>query len=326
MTDYSKHMAGSTSSETSSFDGTRDDSSKYDSTYFSGTNSTRVSTGSEELFYARELAKSRDFQDPSLGSSPYEATSEVTLSKSVLTDADIYTEPEKAQASAYWTYVPKRGGAGTGDGSASLEYGTHGFLRDSCLTRYPHLLEPQDTVVHQVQFKCSYRYYSTGAHGPKFYNVNEFVVVKGERGEDLGIVVGLFSNRIYLEKLQEEGFSVEDDEFKLRRILRLATKQERSELVGKEQDERVVAQYCADTAHHVFNLPMKILTAEYQFDRNKLVVYYAASVHVDFRELVKNIFATFKTSVWLKKVERGNQFVGRPHATVAMQTGVIYGR
>lgn len=71
---------------------------------------------------------------------------------------------------------------------------------------------------------------------------------------------------------------------------------------------------------------MRIITAEYQFDRNKLVVYYAANAHVDFRELVKNIFATFKTSVWLKKVERGHTFVGRPHAVIGIKTGLIYGR
>lgn len=243
MTDYSKHLVGSTSSEASS-ESQEDANSKQDSTYFSGTHSRRLSSGSEELSINREVTRSRDVQDPFLGSSFHEAATDESLSKTFLSDADVYTEPDKAQNASYWTYAPKKGSAGLGDGPNFAEYGTHGFLREFCLTRQPHLLEASDSVVHQVQFKCSYRYFTTGAHGPKFYNVNEFVMVKGERGEDMGVVVGLFSNRIYLERLSEEGYSVEDDEFKLRRILRLATKHERSSLPEKDHDEKVVAQVC----------------------------------------------------------------------------------
>lgn len=169
---------------------------------------------------------------------------DITTSTTRLTDFDMYTEPDKAQDASYWTYVPKRTGIGRADSPTTCENEPHAFLKDFCLTRQPQLLKPGDTVIHQVQFKCCYRYFSTGAHGPAYFNVNEFVIVKGERGEDLGIVVALFSNRVYLEKIQEEGYSVEDDDFKLRRILRLATKFERSELPKKEIDENNVAQVC----------------------------------------------------------------------------------
>ncbi len=81
-------------------------------------------------------------------------------------------------------------------------------------------------------------------------------------------------------------------------------------------------QYAADAARYMFNLPMQIVAAEYQFDRTKLFVFYTANSRVDFRELVKNVFATFKTCIWLKKVNRNQPFEPKPFATNALRTGV----
>lgn len=64
-------------------------------------------------------------------------------------------------------------------------------------------------------------------------------------------------------------------------------------------------------------LPMKMLDAEFQFDRHKLTFYfystryilYAHSMNlimmhsrIDFRELVRDLFAVYKTRIWMQHV------------------------
>ena len=47
------------------------------------------------------------------------------------------------------------------------------------------------------------------------------------------------------------------------------------------------------------NLNIKILNAEFQFDRKKLTFYYICEERNDFRELIKELFKFYKTRIWL---------------------------
>jgi cell fate regulator YaaT (PSP1 superfamily) len=49
-------------------------------------------------------------------------------------------------------------------------------------------------------------------------------------------------------------------------------------------------------------LKMKVSEAEWQFDRNKLTIYFTADRRVDFRELVKDLARTFRTRIELKQI------------------------
>jgi cell fate regulator YaaT (PSP1 superfamily) len=49
-------------------------------------------------------------------------------------------------------------------------------------------------------------------------------------------------------------------------------------------------------------LPMKILEAEYQFDRHKLVFFFEAERRIDFRDLVSELFSLYKTRIWMQQV------------------------
>lgn len=46
-------------------------------------------------------------------------------------------------------------------------------------------------------------------------------------------------------------------------------------------------------------LNIKLLNAEFQFDRRKLTFYYVCEVRNDFRNLVKDLFKFYKTRIWL---------------------------
>ncbi|KAK6887246.1 hypothetical protein K6H09_005479, partial [Candida tropicalis] len=44
---------------------------------------------------------------------------------------------------------------------------------------------------------------------------------------------------------------------------------------------------------------MKLIDAEYQFDRKKLIFYYSTSRRIDFRDLVRELFRIYKTRIWM---------------------------
>ena len=47
---------------------------------------------------------------------------------------------------------------------------------------------------------------------------------------------------------------------------------------------------------------MKVTEAEWQFDKNKLIIYFTADRRVDFRELVRSLARTFRTRIELKQI------------------------
>jgi cell fate regulator YaaT (PSP1 superfamily) len=49
-------------------------------------------------------------------------------------------------------------------------------------------------------------------------------------------------------------------------------------------------------------LPMKLIDVEYTFDNNKIIFYFTAEGRVDFRELVKDLAAIFKTRIELRQI------------------------
>ena len=52
-------------------------------------------------------------------------------------------------------------------------------------------------------------------------------------------------------------------------------------------DHRI--QVCRERAFNVYLLPMEVTDAEYQFDRHKLIIYYASDRQVSF-EFAANLF------------------------------------
>jgi cell fate regulator YaaT (PSP1 superfamily) len=47
---------------------------------------------------------------------------------------------------------------------------------------------------------------------------------------------------------------------------------------------------------------MKVTEAEWQYDRNKLIIYFTADKRVDFRQLVRDLARTFRTRIELKQI------------------------
>jgi cell fate regulator YaaT (PSP1 superfamily) len=140
-----------------------------------------------------------------------------------------------------------------------------------------------------VEFKGNRRGYY---HNSYYHSVapGDHVIVEAERGEDLG--------RITSRVLDESRIQLEEKPLS---ILRPVTPEEmafRMENARAEQDAMVKCQRLV--AKH--GLPMQLIDCEYQHDRNKLTFFFTADQRVDFRALVRDLAAIYKTRIELRQI------------------------
>ena len=122
------------------------------------------------------------------------------------------------------------------------------------------------------------------------------VIVEADRGEDLGRVHATGDRAA----LRNAGCAHGCGE-PVRKVLRLATKRDvrQSESLLKLNDD---ARKRAAEKVHAAALQMKISDAEWQWDKKKLTLYFTAEKRVDFRNLVRDLAATFRTRIELKQI------------------------
>ncbi len=124
------------------------------------------------------------------------------------------------------------------------------------------------------------------------------VIVQADRGEDLGEVsaVGTIAER---QCSSSNGGCATPAPGHA--VVRLAREDEVVRWRALREDEaRVRAEARTLVSKH--NLKMKVTEAEWQFDRNKLILYFTADKRVDFRELVRDLARTFRTRIELKQI------------------------
>lgn len=122
------------------------------------------------------------------------------------------------------------------------------------------------------------------------YKEGEFVITETARGKEYGEVV--FGNR-----------EVEDSEIvpPLKPILRRATKEDTIQNERNLEERPRLIEASKEKAE-ARNLPMKVVDAEYTFDRKKVIVYFTADGRIDFRELVKDLASVFKMRIELRQI------------------------
>ncbi|CAM9416572.1 unnamed protein product [Hapterophycus canaliculatus] len=70
----------------------------------------------------------------------------------------------------------------------------------------------------------------------------------------------------------------------------------------KLRDEERVLEVCR-TKVLQRSLPMRVMDAEFQYDRHKLTFFFEAEGRIDFRELVRDLFSLYKTRIWMQQLE-----------------------
>ena len=87
----------------------------------------------------------------------------------------------------------------------------------------------------------------------------------------------------------------------LKSVIRMANDQDRKTVEKNRQKEKEAFKICQEKIKK-HNLEMKLVDVEYTFDGNKILFYFTADGRIDFRELVKDLAAVFKTRIELRQI------------------------
>lgn len=124
----------------------------------------------------------------------------------------------------------------------------------------------------------------------KWINEEDYVIVETVRGIEFGqVVVG--------PKMVKE----EDIIQPLKKVLRLATAEDTKCNEENKIKEQQAFEICSKKIEE-HKLDMKLIDIEYTFDNNKVIFYFTADGRIDFRELVKDLAAIFRTRIELRQI------------------------
>jgi cell fate regulator YaaT (PSP1 superfamily) len=146
-------------------------------------------------------------------------------------------------------------------------------------------------------------------HEAGILKVHSRVVVKTNRGLELGHLVGRFSSyksgqfRLNQEQIQEY-FNNDDIDFsqdQVGKFIRYATTADISEERHLRKIAREEMEYCRRFVKEM-NLPMKIVDAEHVFGGERIIFYFMSDGRVDFRDLVKRIAQEYQTRIEMRQI------------------------
>ena len=120
-------------------------------------------------------------------------------------------------------------------------------------------------------------------------HLDDGVIVETSRGLEYGSVVIIPRHPVL------------DEDAPLKPAIRKATMKDMAQLERNREREKAAFDICLKKIEK-FKVPMKLLRAEYTFDRNKIVFFFTSDGRVDFRELVKELAAVFHTRIELRQV------------------------
>ncbi len=116
------------------------------------------------------------------------------------------------------------------------------------------------------------------------------VVVETARGLELGFVV-------IAEKMVKKGDIVSP----LRKVIRVATNEDLEKLERNRVKEKEAFSICESKIEN-HQLEMKLVDVQYAFDESKIVFFFTADGRIDFRDLVKDLAAVFRTRIELRQI------------------------
>ena len=118
----------------------------------------------------------------------------------------------------------------------------------------------------------------------------DHVVVETARGVEYGYVV------LGIKEVEEDKIVQP-----LKSVMRVATPEDDEKAEKNREKEKEAFKICLEKIRK-HELDMKLIDAEYTFDNNKVLFYFTADGRIDFRELVKDLAAVFKTRIELRQI------------------------
>lgn len=116
------------------------------------------------------------------------------------------------------------------------------------------------------------------------------VIVETARGIEFGSVVSA-PKEIPDEEIMQP----------LKSVLRIATEEDKRNEAKNREKEQEAFRVCQEKIRK-HELDMKLISAEYTFDNSKVLFYFTADGRIDFRELVKDLAAVFRTRIELRQI------------------------
>ncbi len=119
---------------------------------------------------------------------------------------------------------------------------------------------------------------------------NELVIVDTVDGEEIAEV--MITNR-----------QIDDDKIKepLKKVIRLANPKDLKRYEECKKKEEEAFEYCNKKIKEL-NMKMKLTDVEYKFNNSKILFYFTADGRIDFRELVKELAANYRTRIELRQI------------------------
>ena len=119
---------------------------------------------------------------------------------------------------------------------------------------------------------------------------NVTVIVETEKGLEFG-------------KVELENFEIEEEKIKypLKKVVRIASKEDYQNYKKNERDEKKALQDCRNLIEK-HNLNMFVLDAHYTFDREQLIFRFLSDNRIDFRNLAKDLAGKYKTRIELRQI------------------------
>ena len=130
-------------------------------------------------------------------------------------------------------------------------------------------------------------FFDPGAYWP---TPGDYVVVETSRGIEFGEVV------TGVREMNDALLSSP-----LKQVVRIATAQDVQHAEDNKRREKEAYQICQKKISE-HKLDMKLVSVEYTFDNSKILFYFTANGRVDFRSLVKDLAAVFKTRIELRQI------------------------
>lgn len=140
-----------------------------------------------------------------------------------------------------------------------------------------------------VRFKKAGKIYYF-APGEFVLAIGDFVIVETARGLEYGEVV------IGPREVSEKNIVAP-----LKTVQRKATSEDDIKVTENRAKEKEAFTICEQKIK-THDLNMKLVDVEYTFDVNKIIFYFTAEGRIDFRELVKDLAAVFRTRIELRQI------------------------
>lgn len=154
--------------------------------------------------------------------------------------------------------------------------------------------EEVESAYVEVSFRCKRKQLFKNPNNIKVA-LFDFVIVEVDNGMDIALVC---QNGESAKNRLLNYYKNEEPQFS---IIRKANPNDFERFKKNLEDEPQVVQKTRDLVPQ-YNLDMKIVDAEWQFDRQRLTIYFTAPQRIDFREFVKELAKIFKTRIELRQI------------------------